>query len=100
MKVNKAETRQQKNRRKKQKLSKPFLNSKAAKTLSEVVSEPQRAAYSALINTGSVTPWSYPMAMPWPLLHVHSMIADLMLVAVSMVAGRVGSERQKAALYH
>ena len=35
VKVNKAETRQQKNRRKKQKLSKPFLNSKAAKTLSE-----------------------------------------------------------------
>ena len=35
VKINKAETRQQKNQRKAQKLAKPFFNSKAAKTLSE-----------------------------------------------------------------
>lgn len=35
VKVNKAETRQQKNRRKAQKLAKPFLNSKAAKGVAE-----------------------------------------------------------------
>ena len=48
VKVNKAETRQQKNRRKAQKLSKPFLNDKAAKGVDEAAHTASESRMQAL----------------------------------------------------